>query len=196
MQGSIGPVNNDDLGRTQRRQHLNADVAQAASANYHRVFARQQVARGLLGSAVGGQTGVGKGRHVLGRQRLGQLDQRALAGTQVLGITAVGIDTGEAAVLRVHVVAAPTGQAVAAGHQRMADHRITHLHTGHRRAHGFDPAGVLVAHDVGQFDLRTAAPNALHHMQIGAADSRAADAHDNVGRALNLGVRNIFVTHE
>src|SRR5206468_11931598 len=45
--------------------------------------------RSLLGRAIGRQAGVRVGRDVLRRQRLWQLDQRALSGQQILRVAAI-----------------------------------------------------------------------------------------------------------
>ena len=49
-----------------------------------------------------------------------------------------------------------------------------------------DPAGVLVAGRVGQLDLGLLGPLALLDVQVGAAEPRRADAHDDVERAGDL----------
>ena len=156
----IGMVEHDDLRRAQRRERLDADMAEAAGADDHGVLARHQMSGGLLGDAVGGQPGVGVGRHVLRREALGQFDQGTLAGVQEVGVAARRVDAGEAALARVHVVAAPAGEAVAAGHQRVADHRVADLDALDARADLLHPARVLVPHDVGEGDIHVPLPHA------------------------------------
>ncbi len=135
----------------ERAQRLDADMAEAARADHHRPFAGQQVARGFLGRMVGGDTGVGVGRHVLGCERLRQLDQRAHAGLEQLRVAAIGIQSRKRSAA-VHVVAAARGQRLAGAGQRMADDRVAALDHLDRAADLLDPARVLVPHDVGQLD--------------------------------------------
>ena len=195
-QREVGAVEHDDLGRAQRRERLDADMAEAAGADDHGVLARHQVASGLLGGTVGGEPGIGVGSHVLGREALGQLDHAALAGQQVIGVAAGLGDAGEAAVARVHVVAAPGGEAVAAAHQWVADDRVADLDALDAGSDLFHPARVLVPHDVGQGDIDMVVPHALDDVQVGAAHARAADADDDVRRLRDLRIVYILVRHE
>jgi len=79
-QRRVGPVDHDDFRSAQCGQHLNADVPETTGTDDHRVLSRQQMARRFLGCTVRRQSGIGVGRDILRRQRLGQLDERALAG--------------------------------------------------------------------------------------------------------------------
>ena len=162
----------------------------------HGVFARQQVTRRLLRGAVGGQSGVRVRRDVLRRERLRQLDERALAGEEIFRVTAVGVDARKAAALGVHVLAAPARQAMAARNQRMANHCVADLDGRHPLADRFDPAGVFVAHDVREIDFDLVAPNAFDDVEIRAAYPGAADTDNDIRRARDLRVRRIFVFHE
>ena len=152
--------------------------------------------RRLLGRPVGRQARIGIGRHVLRRQAARQLDQGSNAGQQILGIAAIGIDAGELALRRVHVVAAPAGEAMAAGDQRMADHRIADLEALDARADLLDPAGILMPHDIGKLHIHLAAPDALDDVQVGAANAGATDADDDVGGLLDLRVGDFLVPDE
>ncbi len=78
----------------------------------------------------------------------------------------------------------------------MADHRIADLQMRHGRAKLFDPAGILMAHDMRQRHFHLAAPDAFNDMQIGPANPGAADPHDHVGGILDLWVGNILIGHE
>ena len=171
-------------------------MAETAGTDDHGVLARHQMACGFLGDAVGGEPRVGVGRHILGREALGQLDQGTLAGVQEVGVAARRVDAGEAALARVHVVTAPAGEAVAAGHQRMADHRIADLDAFDARADLLHPARVLMPHDVGEGDIHVALPHALDDVEVGAADARAADADDHVRGLRDLRIVHILESHE
>src|SRR5271168_3853381 len=104
------------------------------------------MSRRLLRRAVGRQAGVGVWGDVFGRERLWQLDQRAGAGQQVLRVAAVCVDAGKAAVVGVHVVAAPAGEAMAARDERMTDDGVANLDAFDGLTDGFDPASVFVSH--------------------------------------------------
>ena len=91
-----------------------------------------------------------------------------------------------------HVVAAPARQAMPAGHQRMANDAVADLDALDAGPDRFDPAGIFMAHDIGKLDVDLAAPDAFDDMQVGAANARAADAHDDVGRAGDFRICHIF----
>ena len=59
-----------------------------------------------------------------------------------------------------------------------------------------DPAGVFMAHDVREFYVNLAAPNAFDDMQIRATNARTADPHDHVCRARNFRIRYVFISDE
>ena len=40
----VGAVDHNDLGRTERGEHLNSDMSETAGADHHDIFARQQMA--------------------------------------------------------------------------------------------------------------------------------------------------------
>jgi len=120
----------------------------------------------------------------------------ALTGQQVLRIAAIGVDAGELAVGGVHVVATAARQAVAAGDEGMADHGVADLDSLDAGSDLLDPAGVLVAHDVGERHLDLAAPDALDDVQVGAADAGAANAHDHVGRCGDARVGHVLIVDE
>ena len=107
-------VDDDDLRGAQRGEHLDADMSKAARADHDDILAGQQMTRGLLGRAIGGQSRVRIGSDILRGERLRQFDERALTCQQVLRVTAIGVDAGEGTVERMHVVAAPARQAMAA----------------------------------------------------------------------------------
>ena len=83
-----------------------------------------------------------------------------------------------------------------AGHQGMTDDGVTDLETGDSRAQGFDPARVLVTHDVGQLDVDLIAPDALDHVKVGAAHAGTPDAHDDICRTHYLRIGHVFVLDE
>ena len=77
-----------------------------------------------------------------------------------------------------HVIAATTRQAVAAGNEGMADNRVTDFYALYAFADLFDPSRVFVTHYVGKFDL--GAPDTFDDMQISAADAGSPYSHDYV----------------
>ena len=95
-----------------------------------------------------------------------------------------------------HVVAAPARETMPAGHQRMTNYAVANLDPFDTRADRFDPAGVLVAHDVWKLDVDLAAPDALNDVQIGATDAGTTDAHDHVHRARDLRVSYVIELDE
>src|SRR4051795_2972041 len=73
----LGRVDDDDLGRRVGLQALDADVAQPAGADHHRLGARAQDRDRLLDRVDGGQPGVRQRGDVSGMQRRVELDHRA-----------------------------------------------------------------------------------------------------------------------
>src|ERR1700722_17288057 len=171
-------------------------MAEAASADDDGVFAREQMARRLLGRAICGQAGVRVRRYVFRRQRLRQLDQRALAGQQIFRIAAIRVDARKAAALSVHVVATPAGQTMAARDKRVANDCVADLHPLDAFADFLDPSCVFVAHDVGKIDVDLAAPDTLDDVQVSAAHAGSADPDDHLRRTVNSRVRDVLVFDE
>src|SRR5690349_6858850 len=179
-------VDHDDVGRGQRGQALDADVAKAAGADDHGGGAGVEQRDGLAHRVVGGDAGVGQGRDVLGLRLRVQLDAGSRRGQQVLGHAAVPGQAGEVAVLAVHVVAGPAGVAQTAGRGRVQDDRVADGHVGDGRADLVHPARVLVPEDVGERGAHGRVPLALDDVQVGPADAGAADLHDDVQRSADL----------
>ena len=186
LQGGLGGIDDDDLGRRVGLQALDADVAQAAGADDDDLGPRAQDRDRLLDRVDRRQPRVGQRRDVGRRQRRVELDHRPRAREQEVGEAAVAVDARERAVLAVHVVARAARAAQPAGDERVHDDRVADLDVRDRRADLVDPAGVLVAGRVGQLDLGLLGPLALLDVQIGAAQPRRADAHDDVERAADL----------
>ena len=67
----LGAVDHNDFRRTERREHLDADMAKSARADHRDIFAGQQMAGCFLGGAIGRQPRVGVCSDIFGRQRLG-----------------------------------------------------------------------------------------------------------------------------
>ena len=150
------------------------------AANNHGIFARQKVPRRLLGRAVCGEARICVRGYIFRRQRLRQFDQRALARQQILRVTAVSVDAGKAAFIGVHVIAATTRQAVAAGNEGMADNRVADFYSLYAFADLLDPSRIFVTHYVGKIDFDLGAPDAFDDMQISAADAGSPYSHDYV----------------
>ena len=62
---------------------------------------------------------------------------------------------------------------MAVGDQRVTNDRIANFDPADGLADLFDPAGVLVPHDVGKVHGSLIAPNAFHDVEIGIARTRA-----------------------
>jgi hypothetical protein len=59
-------------------------------------------------------------------------------------------------------------------------------------ADGIYPAGILVAEGVGQFDVALVLPLAFDDMEVGSAEPRAANAHDDIVRLGDLRLRDFL----
>ena len=177
-------VDDDDLGRGQRGQALDADVAEAAGADHD--------ARGARVAAAG---------YALRTAWYAVMPASASAATSFGWVDGSSFTQARAEVSRysaippslsspgnvlfdaVHVVAGPAGPAQPAGRRRVQDHRVADGHVGHRGADLVHPAGVLVADRVGQRRAHRLGPLALDDVQVGAAHAGAADLDDHVERA-------------
>lgn len=194
-QGGFGLVDHDDVGGTHGLEALDADMAEAAGADHHAALARQQVARRLLGGAIGGQARIGIGSDFLGSEGLGKRHDIALGGAQELRIAAVAVEPRKAA-RAVHVHAATAGQAGAARDLGMDDDGIPDLDALDLLADRFDPAGIFMPHDQRQqliaVGIHMRAPDALDDVEIGAAYARSADPHDDVVRLFDPGIGNLL----
>src|ERR1700733_1887586 len=189
-------IGHDDLGRTESLQDLDTDMPETAGSDNHRVLAGQEMARSFLGGAIGRETGVGIRSDVLGRQGLRELDKTAHASQKNLGIAAIGIDPRKDALFSVHVIAATTRQTMATGDEWMTDNRVALLEPGNALADLFNPAGVLMPHDVRQIDVGFFAPDAFDDMEIGSANACATDADDHVCGILDARIDDIFEADE
>ena len=161
-------------------------MAQPAGADDDGACAGVEDRRRLLDRVVGGEPGVRQRCDVLRVQRRVELDDRPRGGLQQLGEPAVRRDARERVVRAVHVVARAARAAQAAGDERVHDDRVADGDVRHRGADLVDPAGVLVPEDVGQLHAALLGPLALLHVQVGAAQPGAADAHDDVVRPGDL----------
>src|SRR5690349_13013939 len=179
-------VHHDDLGGSECRQALDADMTEPAGADHHARSAGVKQRDGLTNRVVGSDAGVGESRDV---GRLGlrvELHAGPGRGEQKIGHPAVAVgEAGEGTVLAVHVISAPAGTAQAAARRRVQDHRVAHRHVGDPGTHFLHPSGVLVTEDVWQYGLRSLGPLALDDVQVGAAYPGAADLNDHVERALD-----------
>ncbi len=142
----------------------------------------------LLDRVVGGDARVGVRRHLSRLDAGGQRQQRALVDEHVLGEAAVARQTGELVPLAVDVLPAAARHAQAAGVGGVDEHGISLRDGRHAGADRMHPAGVLVAEDHGRLEAcRLHEP--VDGMQVGRADSGAADLDDDVAYALWLGHR-------
>src|ERR1700676_398653 len=83
-----------------------------------------------------------------------------------------------------------------AGDKWMADNRVALLEPGDAPANLFNPAGVLVPHDVRQIDVGFFAPDAFDDMEIGSANAGTADADDHVCWSLDARIDDIVEADE
>ena len=185
-------IDHDDGGTRDRLQHLDADVPETAGADHHAHITGPGGPRHLGDGVVGGQAGIGEGRYVGRLQRFVDPHHAAGGGAQVFGVPTVGVDAGELVVLAVDVVAEAARPAQPAGDQGMQDHLVPRRHVGHRVTHVVHPPGVLVTDGVGQRDTRFLGPLAFQDVQVGAADTRTADANHHIqwpfdGRGRHVG---------
>jgi hypothetical protein len=114
---------------------------------------------------------------------------RLATGVRAHGHVTVGA-AREAGVHRQAEAGVP-GEAVlaeAAGHVERHHDPVAGFERGHPVAHLLDQTQVLVA----EHDARLGSRAALVHVQIGSADRRGRDAHDDVVGVLDLGVRDLF----
>ena len=190
--GVLVRVEHDDAGGAHRPQALDADVAQATCPHHHARATRVEQRHRLLHGVVGRQAGVRQRSDSSGLDPGSELDHRAHGGPDEVRHTAIGVDAGESARLAVHVVAGPTRPAEAACDQRVEDHGVAWLQVLHRGADGMDPAGVLVAHGVGQYDVALVRPLTLDDVQVGTAESRSSDPDHHVIRSRGLGFRDLL----
>src|SRR5450631_3020581 len=91
-----------------------------------------------------------------------------------------------------HIMSGAAGKTETAGHKRMHDNGVANRNMRDRRTDGMHPAGILVPERVGQRDVGLLFPLTFDDVQIGAAQSRAADAHDYVKRPADLRIGDLF----
>mmetsp|Transcript_2905 Transcript_2905/g.5023 ORF Transcript_2905/g.5023 Transcript_2905/m.5023 type:complete len:318 (+) Transcript_2905:1798-2751(+) len=196
LQRGVRRVDDDDLSGAHGAQHLNGDMAQATCPDDHRILPGHQVTRGLFRGTVGRQARIGIGRDLLGFEHLWQRNEVARGGDKRLGITAIAIKTGEAA-LAVHILAAPARNTGPVGDFRVHDDRIALFETLDLRADLLDPACVLMAQNERQKSVARGvhmrSPNALDHMQIGAAAPCPADPNDHVRALGNHRIGHVLI---
>jgi len=190
--GGVGvAINDDQLGGSERLEHLDADVPEPASAEDDAAIARGEPASRLGGDVVGGEAGVGEGGDVGRFERVVEAHDAARRRLEVLGVAAVGVDPGERAGRTVDVVTGATGAAQAAGDQRVDDHLVALGDVGDGRSDAVNPSGVLVADGVRQVDAALLLPLALENVQVGAAHAGATDADDDIERVGGFGNGNL-----
>ena len=192
LQGSWVAVDGDDLGCTQFPEHLHRDVPEPADADDGRPCARVQMLGRPLGGPVRGDARIGVRRDRLGLEALGEFDDRPLTGAQVLRKATVLRDTRKLQVDAVHVLTRPARAAQTARDDRVNDHRIARFDRRDTAADVLDPTGVLVPQDVGQLDLDLVLPDPLDDVQVRAAQTGAANAHDDVVGPLHLRSRDVL----
>jgi hypothetical protein len=171
-------------------QELHADEAEAARADGHDPVAGFQQLRRAPHGVVRREPRVGEPRDVRRPERGVHLQQGALAGAHELGEAAVGRQPWVVGPLAVRVVPAPARPAEPAGHERVRDDRVTDRDRRHGRPDLVDPARVLVPDDERQ-PRRREVPHPLEDVQVCAAHAGAADADDDVERALDRRLRHL-----
>ena len=170
-------------------------MAQPADAQQQHVATGVEQFRGLLGGAIGGDPGIGHRRDAERRDAGVQLDHRAFVGLEILGKAAVQPEAGELAMVAIHVVAIAAFQTDAAGIERVADHRVAGFDRGDIAAHILDPAGIFMAHDIGQqaaLGIHDIFPDTFEDMQVGAAQACRTDLYDHLVRSRDRGRTHVF----
>src|SRR5262249_33477830 len=119
-------------------------------------------------------------------------DQVSILDLKILGEAAIAGDTGERAVLAVHVIATATGGARAVRDERVDDHRVPLLEAAHLGSYLLDPAGILVPRYVGEPDTHLRAPDPLDDVQIGSTQPRTTDPDDHVVGVADLRIRHLL----
>src|ERR687890_336108 len=140
LQRLLRGVGDDNLRRGQRSEALDAYVPEPPGPDDQGLRTRVEERDGLPNSVVSGEARVRKGSYVFRLQDGIQLHYRAGVGLQEVGEATVAGETRELTVLAVHVISGAASPAQAAGHERVADHRVSDLDVGHRRADLLDPA--------------------------------------------------------
>ena len=185
-------VDHDDPGGGERGQALDADVAEPAGADHDGGGAGVEVGDHLADRVVRRDPGVGQGRDVLGPGLGVELHAGAGGGLEVLRHPAVrAVQPGEDRLHAVHVVAGAARVAQPAGRRRVQDHGVADGDVGDAVADRLDPAGVLVAEDVGQRRAHPLVPLTEDDVQVGAADAGPADLDDHVERPGDLGLGHV-----
>src|ERR1700730_1355050 len=178
----------DDHGDTRNRlQHLDSDVTKTASTDHHAHISRPGGPRPLRRRVVRSQARVRERGDLSRLERVVDLHHAAGGGAQVFRVAAVGVVARELVVLAVHVVTESACAAKPTGDQRVQDDLVAHGDVGDRVPDRMHPAGVLVADGVGQGDSALLRPLPFQDVDVGAADPGAADPHDHVERAIDLG---------
>ncbi len=178
-------VDGDGSTRSELSEQLQRDVADAADADHDRGRARRGQMPEPSHGVVGGEACVGVRRD---RGRLdagGKRQERPLGHEDEVGEPAVDRQPGELVVHAEHVDTTPARDAETAAVRREHEHCVALRDGRHTRTDLLHPARVLVAEDARQrHSGRLHEP--LDGVQIGRADTSAADPHEHVRRTRDL----------
>src|SRR5690349_16075024 len=186
MEGGRGTVDNDDFCRCECLEALDTDVTEATSANHHRFCARIKGSRCLLDRVISGETGISQGRNIFGVKARVELDNGTGARLEKVCHPTIDGDARKSRVRAVHIIAGTTGAAEATGNQRMNNNCVTDSYIADRRSNLLDPASVLMAQRIRQRYSGFLCPLSFDDMQVGAAEARAANAHNDIEGSSHL----------
>ncbi len=158
-------------------------MAKATGTDDDHILAGKQLLGSLLRGVVGGQAGVSECSDVLGSQVLGQSDNVALVGGQVLRVATVAVESRERTIT-VHVVTTTHVDVVGVSDFRVQDDGVTLLEPDDLGTNLFDPPSVFVTHDDGKQGIAVGVedglPHAFNDVEVGATNASATNLDDDI----------------
>jgi hypothetical protein len=180
----VAPVHGDDPRRADRLQQLDGDVTEAADADHDRARAGAEEIESAADGVVRRQRCVGQRRSGHRVQAVERNGQAGGGHDHVLRQAAVAAKPGAAPLpLSFAQMLGPDAAcgAAATAPRPVHEHRFAGLDAVGSRAERGDGARDLVTEREGQrVRKRTGLP--VHEMQVGVAETRAADAHEHLAR--------------
>ena len=185
---SLVGLDRDDRARSQLAEKLHRDVPDASDADHDGARAGRGEVSQPVDGVIGREARVRVGRNGCGLDAGREADERSLGHEHEVREAAVDREAGELVPVAVHVVAAPARDAEPAAVRRVDEYGVAFRDGRDAGADLLDPACVLVAEDARKRDAG-GLHQSLDRVQIGRADSRAADPHEHVRGARRLGHR-------